>query len=123
MDEELDYLIQQIVHKQEELSNELDGFLNRMTQTRDEIDEAVRRASQAKRALNHDTARDNLTRLAERDADASWALIAYDDALSLVLDSLDASAASAQPFASRVNSLSRRFDNLGDIAGGFARMK
>ena len=117
MDEELDYLIQQIVHKQEELSNELDGFLNRMTQTRDEIDKAVRRASRAKSALNQDTARDNLTRLAERDADASWALIAYDDALSLVLDSLDASAAGALPFAGRVNSLSRRFDNLDDIAG------
>lgn len=117
MDEELDYLIQQIVHKQEELSNELDGFLNRMTQARDEIDKAVRRASRAKSALNQDTARDNLTRLAERDMDASGELIACDDALSSVLDSVDASVAGTPLFASRLHVLSRRFDRLGDIAG------
>lgn len=117
MDEELEYLVQQIVSKRKELSDEIDEFLHRMSQADDEIAEALRRARQTKRLLDSPMAHDAFIQRVEGGIITSDALIAYDDALSHALDSVDESAASALSFASRMHSLSERFDRRGGIAG------
>lgn len=115
MDEELEYLIQQIASKQEELSNTLEDFLHHMRQTRDEIDDTLR-ISRLMRALGKDTTTNELTHLANSHIDTSGDLIAYDDALTSVLDSVNASAESALAFVSRVHSLRRQLYRLNGIA-------